>query len=231
METTYTTEQVLRKLDYLCRHDINFLKMFRANPEKLWTNLSNLAAAISRVDEDKSLEDAFADRQERILEECWIAQEYPMEYLGSKHKEFWKALNDKEREACAELLSMKKDWKTSKNGRAKHTNNFCLMFYKEAAYRSYSLDKKDFDKLGVSRNILAKIYAYMRFKTIVTHLYTRVLNGSYGENQAEVMKELYPVLEKTEEKVTYSDEVWKSVCDIFDRLVLESGYNPIILAG
>lgn len=229
-------EIIIANLDCLFSHR-DYVARVQENPKRFWKELKDLADSINKVDKNRHLEAAFAERQMNIIQENWIGEKYPDEYLGREHREFWKAETDEQKTICETMLVMVKGW-TSQKGRSedgrKHTNNFHMYFPGEGA-RSHScrfLSKEDFNKLDIPTNVLAKIYAYLHVQRVLDIAYCNIHNAITVERLPSLTtEECWNITEKISNRVRYKDFVWKNLHNIFDRLVLEFGYNPVILKG
>jgi hypothetical protein len=203
------------------------------NPKKLWKEYSELVTSLNKIDTNPELEKKLAQRQIDIIQENWIGKEYPTEYLRRENRKFWKAKTDDEKQSCITMLATIKGYSASREDDRKHTNNFHMYFPEKGARMSSCkyIDKEDFNKLEIPANTLAKIYACLHVERILNVTYCDAHNAIVVEELSLTREYCSSSIEEIGSEISFKDYVWENLHIIFDRLVLESGYNPVILAG
>ncbi len=207
-------------------------KWFDEDSQAMWREIKKMIRFFNSVLTDKEVEKFLARRQRLAINRNWKGYDYPKKFLGGKNHQFWKARTPAEKRIRTLLLKKRKSWAVEKGDPLDYTNNFWTLFTERSSSMTECLDRLDFKKLSIPIDVLAKVYGSVTVTDIMGSMLAGIWNHFNRTKQPrKAYDKLIPRIMAMKKSLIYREEVKEKFCIIFDRLVLECGYNPAILKG
>lgn len=224
-------KETVKKLKYLHKRvnsADNVAEDLATNSEKFYETFEELILSVNKIDTNPELEKLFAAEQLLIIEKNWAGAEYSERYMGGANRIFFKAQNQAELNECSDLLAKVKSWTEGS-----YTHSFWAMFFENTKNMSKKMSGTEFHALQIPANTVAKIYGTIHIWDIAKTVWVAVFNATRDSRRLPSFnfEEFQSRLNSIGDKLNYGGFAENALCEIFDRLVLEHGYNPIKLRG